>query len=46
MRQYFNVPLGRQMLLRVMGEETPDEEVINTVYQTSQIAKYLKRTMP
>jgi hypothetical protein len=46
MRQYFDDHLGRQMLLRAMVEETPDERVVITVYKTSQIAKYRKRTMP
>jgi hypothetical protein len=44
MRRYVDSRLGRQMLLRVVVEETPDERVIVTVYKTSQIAKYLKRT--
>jgi hypothetical protein len=34
------------MLLRAVVEETPDERVVVTVYKTSQIAKYLKRTLP
>lgn len=46
MRRYFDERLGRQMLLRVVVEETPDEQVVVTVYKTSQIAKYLNRTMP
>ena len=46
MRQYFDVRLGRQMLLRAVIEETPAERVVITVYKTSQIAKYLKRTVP
>ena len=46
MRRYFDVRLGRQMLLRVVVEETPDERVVITAYKTSQIAKYLKKTMP
>ena len=46
MRRYHDVHLGRQMLLRTVVEETPDERVIVTVYKTSQIARYLKRTLP
>ena len=46
MRRYVDVRLGRQMLLRVVVEETPDERVVITAYKTSQIAKHLKRTMP
>ena len=46
MRRYFDVRLGRQMLLRAVVEETPDERVVVTVFKTSQIAKYLKRTLP
>jgi hypothetical protein len=34
------------MLPRVVVEETPDERVVVTVYKTSQIAKYLNRTLP
>ena len=45
MRQYFDVHLGREMLLRAVVEETRDERVVVTVYKTSQIAKYLKRTV-
>jgi hypothetical protein len=46
MRRYFDVPLRREMLLRVVVEESPNERVIVTVYKTSQIAKDLKRTLP
>jgi Domain of unknown function (DUF4258) len=46
MRRYFDVRLGRQMLLRAVVEETPNERVVVTVYKTSQIAKYLERTLP
>jgi hypothetical protein len=46
MRRYFDVRLGREMLLRVVVEEMPDERVVITAYKTSQIAKYLKRTSP
>jgi hypothetical protein len=44
MRRYVDARLGRQMLLRVVIEETPDERVVVTVYKTSRIAKYLNRT--
>ena len=46
MRRYVDVRLGRQMLLRVVVEETPDEWVVITAYKTSQLVKYLKRTGP
>ena len=46
MRLYFDVRLGREMLLRVVVEETPDERAVIAVYKTSQIARYLKRTLP
>jgi hypothetical protein len=39
MRQYFDPRLGRQVLLRAVVEDTPDERVVVTVYKTSQIAK-------
>jgi hypothetical protein len=42
MRRYNDGRLGRQMLLRVVIEEAPDERVVVTVYRTSQIAKYLQ----
>ncbi len=45
-RRYFDGWLGRQMLLRVVVEETPDEQVVVTVYKTAQIAKYLERAVP
>ena len=44
MRRYFDDRLGRQMLLRVVVEETPMERVVITVYKTSQIARYFQRT--
>jgi hypothetical protein len=46
MRRYVDARLGRQMLLRVVVEETPEERVVVTVYKTSQIAKYLGRAEP
>ncbi len=42
MRRYFDQQLHREMLLRVVIEETPAERVVITVYRTSQIVKYLK----
>ena len=42
MRRYFDRPLERQTLLRVVMEESPHERAVITVYKTSQIAKYLK----
>ena len=42
MRRYFASDLGREMLLRVVVEETSTERVIITVYRTSQIERYLK----
>jgi hypothetical protein len=46
MRQYFDARLGSQMLPRDVVEDTPDERVVVTVYKSSKIAKYLKRTAP
>ncbi len=42
MRRYFDASLNRQMLLRIVVEETADELVVVTVYRTSQTGKYLK----
>ena len=42
MRRYFDDHLGRQMLLRVVVEETRQERVVVTVYKTSRIARYLE----
>lgn len=41
MRRYVDRRLGRQMLLRVVVEEMPDERIVITAYKTSQIAKYV-----
>jgi hypothetical protein len=46
MRRYFDARLERQMLLRVVVEETPRERVVITVYKTSQIGRYLKEAAP
>jgi len=41
MRRYRDAVLQRDMLLRVIVEETEVERVVITVYKTSQIEKYL-----
>jgi hypothetical protein len=46
MRRYFDMALGREMLLRVFVEETTVERVVITVYKTSQITRYLERNEP
>ena len=46
MRRNFDLRLGRQMLLQAVVEDTTDERVVITVYKTSQIAKYLNRSVP
>ena len=46
MGRYFDRRLEREMLLRVVVEDTPAERVVVTVYKTSQIAKYPKRAEP
>jgi hypothetical protein len=46
MRRYFDAGLDREMLLRVVVEDTLRERVVVTVYKTSRIAKYLKRVWP
>lgn len=46
MRRYFDARLEREMLLRVVVEEAPDERVVITLYKTSRIAKYLVRAVP
>ena len=42
MRLYHDAALEKEMLLRVIVEETESELVVITVYKTSQIKKYLK----
>lgn len=42
MRRYFDRRLGREMLLRVIIEETEAELVVVTTYKTSQVDKYLR----
>lgn len=46
MRRYVDVPLGREMLLRVVIEETNNEWVVVTVSKTSQLRKYPKGIVP
>jgi hypothetical protein len=46
MRRYFDAGLDREMLLRVVVEDTLRERVVVTVYKTSRIAKYLIRVLP
>jgi hypothetical protein len=46
MRRYIDGQLRRQMLLRVVVEETQQERVVVTVYKTSRIARYLKEPAP
>jgi hypothetical protein len=40
MRQYFDEPLQREMLLRIVIEDTASEIVVVTVYKTSRIDRY------
>jgi hypothetical protein len=42
MRRYFDPVLKREMLLRVVVEETIGETSVVTVYKTSRMDKYLK----
>ena len=46
MRRYFDAPLGRPMLLRVVVEDAGSERVVVTVYKTSKLTKYLKGLTP
>lgn len=41
MRRYFDTRLGQQTLLRLLVEETAEEQVVITVYITSKIDKYM-----
>lgn len=43
MRRYLDDRLGREMLLRVVVDETPTERVVVTLYKTSRIERYLTR---
>jgi hypothetical protein len=42
MRRYFDAPLGREMLLRVIVDESAEEILVVTLYKTSQLDEYLK----
>jgi len=42
MRRYFDTRFNQEMLVRVVVEETRDEQVVITVYITSQIRKYMR----
>lgn len=42
MRRYADAGLQREMLLRIVVEETADEIVVVTLYKTSRVDKYLK----
>jgi hypothetical protein len=46
MRRYFGGRLEREMLVRVVVADMPNERMIVTVYKTSQIGMYLQRTVP
>jgi hypothetical protein len=42
MRRYYDPVLGREMLLRVVLEDTATETVVVTVYKSSSITRYLR----
>ena len=46
MRRYFDARLQQPMLVRVIVEETPNEQVVTPVYITSKISKYIKGAQP
>ncbi|MDA4132722.1 MAG: DUF4258 domain-containing protein [Thaumarchaeota archaeon] len=46
MRRYFDARLQKEMLIRAVVEETPNERVVTTVYITSKIGKYMKGAQP
>ena len=46
MRRYFDARLQQPMLVRLIVEETPNEQVVTTVYITSKISKYIKGAQP
>ena len=46
MRRYFDDRFQREMLVRALVEETPQERVVITVYITSKIGKYMKEAAP
>ncbi len=46
MRRYFDRLLQKEMLLRIVVEDTASERVVVTVYKTTQVGKYLKGRTP
>ena len=46
MRRYFDARLQQPMLVRVIVEETPNEQVVTTVYITSKISLNIKGAQP
>ena len=46
MRRYFDPVLGREMLLRIVVEETEEETVVVTMYKTSRLDKYTSGSRP
>ncbi len=46
MRRYHDSILGKEMLLRVVVEDTLTERVVVTVYKTSQVRKYMPGGAP
>ncbi len=46
MRRYLDRSLGREMLLRIVVEDTQFERVVVTLYKTSRLDKYLKGLLP
>lgn len=42
MCRYFDKLLQREMLLRIVVEETLSERIVVTLYKTAQVSKYLK----
>jgi hypothetical protein len=42
MRRYFDRVLQKEMLMRVVVEQTVSETVVVTVYKTSQMERYMK----
>ncbi len=46
MRRYFDHHLQQHVLVRALVEETPQEQVVITVYITSKISKYIKGASP
>ncbi len=42
MRRYHDTELQKEMVLRVIVEQTPEELVVLTAFKTSRIGRYLK----